>query len=78
MIYTEKPKKIRVMLTPFRDGLQSSFGGKVRREDYLPAMEFAGGESKHKRCAEGEGSACAPYAFGRPGGTETTGAREPG
>ncbi len=30
MIFTEKPKKIRVMFTPFRDGLQSSFGGKVR------------------------------------------------
>ncbi len=44
MIYTEKPKKIRVMLTPFRDGLQSSFGGKVRIEDYLPAMEFAAKE----------------------------------
>jgi len=41
MIFTAKPKKIRVMLTPFRDGLQSSFGGKVRLEDYLPAMEYA-------------------------------------
>jgi len=41
MIHTEKPKKIRVMLTPFRDGLQSSFGGKVRLEDYLPAMQYA-------------------------------------
>ena len=30
MLFTEKSKKIRVMLTPFRDGLQSSFGGKVR------------------------------------------------
>jgi len=44
MIYTKKPKKIRVMLTPFRDGLQSSFGGKVRLNDYLPAMEFAAKE----------------------------------
>lgn len=44
MIYSEKPKKIRVMLTPFRDGLQSSFGGKVRIQDYLPAMEFAAKE----------------------------------
>ena len=27
------------MFTPFRDGLQSSFGGKVRLNDYLPAMK---------------------------------------
>jgi pyruvate carboxylase subunit B len=39
MIFSEKPKKIRVMFTPFRDGLQSSFGGKVRLQDFLPAME---------------------------------------
>ena len=39
MIFTEKPKTIRVMFTPFRDGLQSSFGGKVRLNDYLPAMK---------------------------------------
>ncbi|HEX9885667.1 MAG TPA: biotin/lipoyl-containing protein [Longimicrobiales bacterium] len=32
---------IRVMFTPFRDGLQSSFGGKVRLKDFLPAMELA-------------------------------------
>ena len=29
------------MFTPFRDGLQSSFGGKVRLNDYLPAMKLA-------------------------------------
>ncbi len=29
------------MFTPFRDGLQSSFGGKVRLNDYLPAMKAA-------------------------------------
>ncbi len=39
MIFTEQPKKIRVMFTPFRDGLQSSFGGKVRLKDILPAMQ---------------------------------------
>jgi len=39
MIFTQKPRKIRVMFTPFRDGLQSSFGGKVRLNDFLPAME---------------------------------------
>lgn len=41
MIFTEKPKKIRVMFTSFRDGLQSSFGGKVRLHDILPAMKTA-------------------------------------
>jgi pyruvate carboxylase subunit B len=39
MIFSEKQEKIRVMFTPFRDGLQSSFGGKVRLNDYLPAMK---------------------------------------
>ena len=41
MIHTDKSKKIRVMLTTFRDGLQSSFGGKVRINDFLPAVEVA-------------------------------------
>ncbi len=45
MIFTENPKEIRVMFTPFRDGLQSSFGGKVRLADILPAMEFAAKEA---------------------------------
>ncbi len=39
MIFTESPKRIRVMFTPFRDGLQSAFGGKVRMRDILPAIE---------------------------------------
>jgi len=39
MIFTTRKKTIRVMFTPFRDGLQSSFGGKVRLNDFLPAME---------------------------------------
>lgn len=39
MIFSASGKKIRVMFTPFRDGLQSSFGGKVRLQDFLPAME---------------------------------------
>ncbi len=39
MIFTESPRRVRVMFTPFRDGLQSTFGGKVRLEDFLPAME---------------------------------------
>jgi len=41
MIHASSPKKIRVMLTAFRDGLQSVFGGKVRTDDILPAMEIA-------------------------------------
>ena len=36
---TKKKKTIRVMFTPFRDGLQSSFGGKVRLQDILSAMK---------------------------------------
>ena len=39
MIYTKTPKEIKVMFTPFRDGLQSSFGGKVRINDFLPALQ---------------------------------------
>lgn len=41
MIFTENKKTIRVMLTAFRDGLQSVFGGKVRTGDILPAMQAA-------------------------------------
>jgi len=41
MILSSAPRKIRVMITTFRDGLQSSFGGKVRLKDVLPAMEAA-------------------------------------
>ncbi|MCF7811781.1 biotin attachment protein [bacterium] len=39
MIFTENKKEIRVMFTPFRDGLQSMFGGKTRINDILPAIE---------------------------------------
>ena len=41
MIFTKDAKKIKVMITPFRDGLQSAFGGKVRLNDILPALEAA-------------------------------------
>ncbi len=44
MIRAPKPKKIKVQLTTFRDGLQSCFGGKVRLNDFLPSMEFAAKE----------------------------------
>ena len=39
MIFSELKKEIRVMFTPFRDGLQSVFGGKTRLNDILPAIE---------------------------------------
>ncbi|CDH43101.1 biotin/lipoyl-containing protein [Candidatus Contendibacter odensensis] len=41
MIFAPFPKKICVMLTAFRDGLQSVFGGNVRVDDVLPAMQAA-------------------------------------
>lgn len=41
MIKAPNPKKIRVMFTPFRDGLQSCFGGKVRLNDFLPAIDVS-------------------------------------
>ncbi|MBN1893520.1 biotin attachment protein, partial [bacterium] len=56
MLYTKTPKKIRVMLTPFRDGLQSSFGGKVRLEDYLPAMQYAAKEAGVRHMEFGGGA----------------------
>lgn len=39
MIFTNNAKTIRVMFTPFRDGLQSAFGGKVRFNDFLSALK---------------------------------------
>ncbi|MCH2593614.1 MAG: hypothetical protein MKZ85_11430 [Pedosphaera sp.] len=39
MILSKSKKEIRVMFTPFRDGLQSVFGGKTRLQDILPAIE---------------------------------------
>jgi pyruvate carboxylase subunit B len=41
MIHSAGGKRIRVMFTPFRDGLQSVFGGKVRVADILPAVRVA-------------------------------------
>ncbi len=64
MIFTEQPKKIRVMFTPFRDGLQSSFGGKTRLKDILPAMEFAAHEGKIQHFEFGGGARYqAPYFY---------------
>jgi pyruvate carboxylase subunit B len=64
MIFTETPKKIRVMFTPFRDGLQSSFGGKTRLKDILPAMEFAAREAGIRHFEFGGGARYqAPYFY---------------
>jgi len=64
MIFTDSPKKIRVMFTPFRDGLQSSFGGKVRLEDILPAMEFAAHKAGIRHFEFGGGARFqAPYFY---------------
>ena len=56
MIFTKTKKSIRVMLTTFRDGLQSSFGGKVRLQDFLPAMEAAHTEVKIQHFEFGGGA----------------------
>ena len=64
MIFTDRPKKIRVMFTPFRDGLQSSFGGKVRLKDILPAMEFSAKEAGIRHFEFGGGARYqAPYFY---------------
>jgi pyruvate carboxylase subunit B len=63
MIYTKSPKTVKVMFTPFRDGLQSSFGGKVRLNDYLPAMQ-ASVEAGVKHIEFGGGARYqAPYFY---------------
>ena len=56
MIRAPQPKKIAVQLTTFRDGLQSSFGGKVRLQDFLPAMECAAKEAKVRHFEFGGGA----------------------
>ncbi|MEW6071141.1 MAG: biotin/lipoyl-containing protein [Planctomycetota bacterium] len=64
MIFTSAPKRIRVMFTPFRDGLQSSFGGKVRLKDILPAMEFSAKEAGIRHFEFGGGARFqAPYFY---------------
>ncbi|MBD3168832.1 MAG: biotin attachment protein [candidate division Zixibacteria bacterium] len=64
MIFTKNPKTIRVMFTPFRDGLQSSFGGKVRLQDFLPAMEASAKEAEIKHFEFGGGARYqAPYFY---------------
>jgi pyruvate carboxylase subunit B len=47
VIHVKDGKRVRVMLTAFRDGLQSVFGGKVRTGDVLPALEAAVAAGAH-------------------------------
>lgn len=64
MIFTETRKKIRVQLMAFRDGLQSSFGGKARLKDVLPAMEFAAAKAGIRHFEFGGGARFqAPYFY---------------
>ncbi|MBU2226853.1 MAG: biotin attachment protein [Proteobacteria bacterium] len=64
MIYASTPKKIRVMFMPFRDGVQSSFGGKVRLKDILPAMEYSAKEAGIRHFEFGGGARYqAPYFY---------------
>lgn len=63
MIFTSKPKTIRVMFMPFRDGLQSSFGGKVRLQDILPAMKASAEAGIHHFEFGGGARYQAPYFY---------------
>jgi len=64
MILAKTPKTIRVQFMPFRDGLQSSFGGKVRLNDFLPAMEVAAKEVGIRHFEFGGGARYqAPYFY---------------
>jgi pyruvate carboxylase subunit B len=64
MIFTGLRRKIRVQVVAFRDGLQSSFGGKVRLRDILPAMEFAARRAGIRHFEFGGGARFqAPYFY---------------
>jgi len=63
MIFTNTSKTISVMVTPFRDGLQSSFGGKVRLNDYLPAMKAAANAGMRHMEFGGGARYQAPYFY---------------
>jgi len=63
MIFTSEPKTIRVMFMPFRDGLQSSFGGKVRLHDILPAMKASAEAGIHHFEFGGGARYQAPYFY---------------
>ena len=64
MLSTVTTKTIRVMLTTFRDGLQSSFGGKTRLGDILPAMAYAAHEAHIRHFEFGGGARFqAPYFY---------------
>ncbi len=63
MIIASKPKTIRVMFMPFRDGLQSYFGGKVRLQDILPAMKASAEAGIHHFEFGGGARYQAPYFY---------------
>jgi pyruvate carboxylase subunit B len=65
MIPNRSPRKVRVMITTFRDGLQSSFGGKVRLEAVLPAMEAAARAGVRHFEFGGGARYQAPYFYGQ-------------
>jgi len=64
VISTTQSRSIRVLFTPFRDGLQSSFGGKVRRDDVLPALTYAARQAGIRHLEFGGGARFqAPYFY---------------
>jgi pyruvate carboxylase subunit B len=63
MIHSPSGKRIRVMLTPFRDGLQSVFGGKVRTSDIVPALKVAVGAGVRHFEFGGGARYQAPYMY---------------
>lgn len=62
-MFTPVEKTIRVMFTPFRDGLQSVFGGKVRVKDILPAMQASAQAGIHHFEFGGGARYQAPYFY---------------
>jgi pyruvate carboxylase subunit B len=63
MIHSASGKKVRVMLTAFRDGLQSVFGGKVRTDDLIPALRVAVEAGVHHLEFGGGARYQAPYFY---------------
>lgn len=63
MIHSPTGKRIRVMLTPFRDGLQSVFGGKVRTADIVDALKVAVEAGVHHFEFGGGARYQAPYMY---------------
>ena len=59
-------KKIKFMLTAFRDGFQSVYGARVFSKDYLPVVEFAAKECGIRHLEAGGGAMFqSPYFYSR-------------